>query len=51
MLVSVQLGVPDAHASVPLWHGFGGTQLVPALHAMQFPFEQTWFEPHAVPSG
>jgi hypothetical protein len=49
--VSVQVGVPDAHASVPLRHGFDGVQLVPALHAMQLPLEQTWFEPHTAPSG
>lgn len=34
---TVQTGEPLPQSSVPVWHGFGGSQLAPGAHATQLP--------------
>jgi hypothetical protein len=36
---------------MPAWHGFAGTQAVPAEHAAQLPAAHTMLAPHMVPLG
>ncbi len=47
----LHIGVPDEQSVVPVWHGLGGVQLVPATHAVQTPLSQTSPLPHEVPFG
>jgi hypothetical protein len=47
--VSVQLGVPPLHVSVPVWQTLAGVQAPPLEHMMQLPLSQTSFMPHEVP--
>jgi hypothetical protein len=48
--VSVQAGAGE-QASVPVWQGFAGTQLAPAVQAEQAPPRHAPPTPQAVPSG
>lgn len=47
--VSVQVGVPPLHVSVPVSHTFVGVHDPPLTHMMQLPSSQTSFVPHEVP--
>lgn len=47
--VSVHVGVPPLHDSVPVSHTFAGVQDPPLAHMMQLPLSQTSFVPHEVP--
>jgi hypothetical protein len=47
--VSVQVGAPVVHVSVPVWHGFVGVQAPPALQVAQAPLLHTMFVPQVVP--
>jgi hypothetical protein len=47
--VSVQLGVPPLHVSVPWSHTFEGVHDPPLEHVMQLPLSQTCPMPHDVP--
>jgi hypothetical protein len=49
--VSVQTATPVSQASVPLWHGLVGAQVVPAVQLTQAPLVQTLLVPHPVPAG
>jgi hypothetical protein len=47
--VTLHTIVPVAHEFAPVWHWFGGWQVVPAVHGTQVPALQTMFAPHDVP--
>lgn len=49
--VSVHVGVPLAHESVPAWHTLAGTHAEAAAHVTQLPALQTMLFPHEVPLG
>ena len=48
---SVQLGVPPAQESVPVWHLLVGVQAMPALQATHWPPLHTLLAPQSEPSG
>lgn len=48
---SVQTATPVSQASVPLWQGFAGVQVAPAVQVVQAPSVQTLLVPHEAPAG
>ena len=47
--VSLQTAVPVVQTMLPVWHWFGGVQLVPDEHVVHDPLSQTSPVPHDVP--